>query len=1148
VSTNGAAVAARTPEATTKNLIKSHLSALGKAAAPAAYADAALRFFQELGYESDKTADVGGHTASTFQSFVRENAAVDFRTDPEHGHTAVWKSVHLLFQLTDDEIAASGRQANPAFVFDSDSRINPSNAQSYLVFALDLSARPDGKPYSRTALANIARELNRVFPVPLLVLFRHDDGRRATLAITDRRPNKRDAERDVLGKVTLIKDIRLADPHRAHLEILFDLSFPELLDKHRQKGLANFDALHKAWRKVLDTSELNKKFYQSLADWYFWARKEVTFPGEERCADDNARETYRSEGVIRLITRLMFVWFLKEKGLVPEELFERGKLQALLTDFEGEGSSFYKAILQNLFFATLNTEIDLPRQWKKDDRGSRNANFMVHNVWRYKKLFRNEAAVKQAEDLFNRVPFLNGGLFECLDRSQQERVDGFSDRADNPLRVPDSLFFCEPQKVDLREAYGVKTEKACEVRGLIDLLDRYKFTVDENTPVEEEVALDPELLGKVFENLLASFNPETQTTARKQSGSFYTPRVIVDYMVDESLVAYLGGRLTGDAAENERRLRLLVAYNELKPREDIGFTGKEIEDLVAAIDNVRILDPACGSGAFPMGALQKLVYLLGKLDPHNEAWKARQIATAEQIADGEAREAAIRSIEEAFRLNELDYGRKLYLIENGIYGVDIQPIAVQISKLRFFISLVINQPKRDDAPNFGIRPLPNLETKLVAANTLAGLHTGAITVDELEPLKKRLREVRRRHFEARSWATKRKYREQDREIRAEMAAVLQSIGWGDATAAKIAAWDPYDQNARSEFFEPEYMFNIGDGFDVVIGNPPYVKANKFKELKDTLAKQYTTYKGNADLFVYFFESGIRFLRPGGHLCFITSNKYFRSDYADKLRKLFAEKTAIRSIADFGDAPVFTAIAYPTILLTQKATPKPGHAIQFLNWTSGAPVSEFGRLFHEYHADLLQADLRSKGWRLATSDDLRILDRFETSGMAFGTFVNGRFYRGVVTGYNEAFVVPTSTKDELVRRDPKAEALFRPFIRGRDVKRWCAEDTDLHLIYVPWDFKINNYPSVRQWLESHKPVLQSRPEVKQKRYPWYAMSRYAADYAHEFTVPKIVYPDIYEHQSFAWDEDGNFAGNTVYMIPGAAKWLLGFLNSVPVEWY
>ena len=322
------------------------------------------------------------------------------------------------------------------------------------------------------------------------------------------------------------------------------------------------------------------------------------------------------------------------------------------------------------------------RKFAKDEGFLKNrSKYGIKTLLRYEGLFK----ISQAEvlDLFKGVPFLNGGLFDCLDKEDENHrvlyVDGFSRNNRKQAVVPDYLFFGGELELDLNSIYGTRN-KRYTTKGLFAILSNYKFTVTENTPIEEEVALDPELLGKVFENLLASYNPETKTTARKQTGSFYTPREIVNYMVDESLIAYLMQKLDeAGYPERDEDLRELLSYTE----KSNPFNEAETAVLIKAIDGCKILDPACGSGAFPMGILHKMVHLLHKLDPQNELWKERQMEKAEAFEDAVQRDKAIRNIEEAFANNELDYGRKLYLIENCIYGVDIQPIAVQIAKLRF---------------------------------------------------------------------------------------------------------------------------------------------------------------------------------------------------------------------------------------------------------------------------------------------------------------------------------------------------------------------------------------------------------------------------------------------------------------------------------
>jgi adenine-specific DNA-methyltransferase len=207
---------------------------------------------------------------------------------------------------------------------------------------------------------------------------------------------------------------------------------------------------------------------------------------------------------------------------------------------------------------------------------------------------------KEATQLFKDVPFLNGGLFDCLDKPNEEGkivyVDGFSRNPKKQASVPDYIFFGEEREVDLNDIYATKNKKY-KSRGLINLLESYKFTVAENTPIEEEVALDPELLGKVFENLLASYNPETQTTARKQTGSFYTPREIVNYMVDESLLEYIKQNVKNDDVDFETRLRELISYSETPNP----FDEKETKVLIEAINNCKILRPCLWFGCIPNG-------------------------------------------------------------------------------------------------------------------------------------------------------------------------------------------------------------------------------------------------------------------------------------------------------------------------------------------------------------------------------------------------------------------------------------------------------------------------------------------------------------------------------------------------------------------
>jgi hypothetical protein len=375
----------------------------------------------------------------------------------------------------------------------------------------------------------------------------------------------------------------------------------------------------------------------------------------------------------------------------------------------------------------------------------------------------------------------------------------------------------------------------------------------------------------------------------------------------------------------------------------------------------------------------------------------------------------------------------------------------------------------------------------------------------------------------------------------------------------LARWDPYDQNATADFFNPMWMFSLDGGFDIVLGNPPYVRQEQIKALKPAFKDRYTCYVGTADLYVYFYERGIELLKPAGILTFISSNKYFRSGYGKKLRHYLGSKTTIHQLIDFGDAPIFTAIAYPSIIITRNATPDSAQT-RALTWEPGQPTAEFASVFHESSFLIAQKELGADGWRLEVPAVLRLMDKLRKAGTPLGEYVQGRFYYGIKTGLNEAFVVDRATRDWLIAEHPSSEELLKPYLRGRDVKRWQAAFSDHYLIRIessenkkhPWSGKpeqqaeqifAKTYPAIHRWFEQYRERLINRYD--QGHYFWELRS---CTYWQEFEQSKIVYPDIYEHQSFTVDTEGFYFGNTCYFIPIAENWICGLLNSQTVEWF
>ncbi len=885
----------------------------------------------------------------------------------------------------------------------------------------------------------------------------------------------------------------------------------------KQKGIS-FETLKDAF----SVEALSKDFYKDLFEWYQWAvdpSTNITFPNNTSTEDDD-RDDIETK-IIRMITRIMFVWFIKQKQLVPDCIFELKHLKKILKDFDPLSTTvgnYYNAILQNLFFGTLNRAIiEEDGSTRKFSTSSKRD---VKTLYRYAEMF----AISEQEviDTFAEIPFLNGGLFECLDKTryidgveQCYNFDGFSRNdarfADGRFKhravVPNILFF-EPE------------------RGLLSILSRYNFTIEENSPEEQQVALDPELLGKVFENLLGAYNPETQETARNQSGSFYTPREIVNFMVDESLIAYLG---------KTELVRSLFGHDfQFDPSKTEQY--KEVADKLKAI---KILDPACGSGAFPMGILNRMVEIFERIQPDANV-----------------------------------YELKLSIIENCLYGSDIQSIAAQITKLRFFISLICNCEKDASAINFGIPTLPNLETKFVSANTLIAKKKKDAQLQlfenpDIETTKSELAEIRHKHFAAKSASTKHRLRKQDQELREKLANLLSEDNcFAPEDAKQLSEWNPYDQNAVSSFFDPEWMFGVSDGFDLVIGNPPYIQlqsnGGKLGKLYEKLG--YSTFVRTADLYCLFYERGWQLLKRDGHLCFITSNKWMRAGYGAKLREFFTKKTNPLLLIDFAGVKVFeNATVDANILMYAKSENEQKTICGVANKQNKDCIKNLSDFIQQQSVEC--SFDTSDSWVVLSPIEQSIKRKIEAVGTPLKEW-DIQINYGIKTGYNEAFIISTDKREEILancqteeERQRTAE-LIRPILRGKDIKRYGYEWADLWLIYIPWHFPYQfdasiqgasdkaekafkeQYPAVYSHMLQYKEPLSKRNKAETGiRYEWYAMQRWGAKYWEDFSKPKIIYPNMTKYMPFVFDDKSYVTNQKCFIITGKyIAFLTAFFNS------
>ncbi len=612
-------------------------------------------------------------------------------------------------------------------------------------------------------------------------------------------------------------------------------------------------------RNRFSLSVVNKDFYIRLAELYtklvggirYKGSTQTVYDGMLKINGSSKQNIEKQEFGVKLIGRLVFCWFLKEKksnegvSLIPEELLSSKFLRP---------QNYYNQILEPLFFELLNTKVN-------------------RRIERYKKR------------KYDIIPYLNGGLFKPQSQDYYNPSNFGKDPIELPVYIPNEWF-----------------------KEFFELLEQYNFTVDENTNNDIELSIDPEMLGRIFENLLAEINPETGETARKSTGSFYTPREIVENMVTMSLSSYLYNKTK---IEKER---LYTFIEEVGTLENIShdFTKTEIFKIIEALSEIKIIDPACGSGAFPIGMLQKMVAILENLDGNSSIW-----------IDLQLKDASIelkKQIKNKLSTNNLNYIRKLGLIKESIFGVDIQPIATEIAKLRCFLTLIVEEDVKDNEANRGIEPLPNLDFKFVTANSLVQLEDD-LGFGEIEFVDK-LSKIRGKYFTANY--------EERLELQAEFSNIQNDMSlfvtdfWGSAggneTLEMLRRWRPFDYN-KTDWFDSNWMFGTNK-FDVVIMNPPYLDSENMSrespDFRKLLSDTYLTASGNWDLFIVFIELSSNLLSKNGSMVYIVPNKLISQKYANKSRELLIKKFYIDQVKDFSSVNVFKdADVYPIVMNVSK---------------------------------------------------------------------------------------------------------------------------------------------------------------------------------------------------------------------------------------
>ena len=723
----------------------------------------------------------------------------------------------------------------------------------------------------------------------------------------------------------------------------------------------------------------------------------------------------------RLFNRLMFLRFIEKKGWLTYN-GDREYLRALFdtTEVSETDESFLNDRLFWAFFRGLGN---------------------VTNV-----LEESTEIVERRGD----VPFLNGGLFGM-------------------------------QEYDTRYDVHIPNDKFAEI---LKLFERYNFTVTESTPLDIEVAVDPEMLGKVFEELV---------TGRHDTGSYYTPRPVVSFMCRESLEICLQNKTD----ETHETLHKFVDDGD-------ATEIRNPEQVLQVLQTLRICDPACGSGAYLLGMMSEL----------------------------------LRLRESLFKSSQVDpnttYQRKLDIIQKNLYGVDKDEFAVNIAMLRLWLSLAVDY--EGEVPE----PLPNLDYKVATGDSLTGPAPENMSL--ANPLIQEIQEWQAVYLVTHADAEKQELRE----VIAELKGNLQ--GW-QADADEFV-W-------QVEFAE---VFQEG-GFDIVIGNPPYVRQELIRSIKPILKRLFSeVYAGTADLYVYFYKRGTELLRAGGNLIYISSNSFLRAGFSRKLRKFFTDKVYFHRLLDFGSVPVFKAGVDTCIFLCENKVPD-GKTFFAATFRDKVDIPRLPEAFRERAFLMNVCDLSPNGWTLTSSEMFRLLKRLENVGTPLEGYIDGGFYRGLTIGCNDAFIIDESVRQHLIFEHAKSGELIKPSLRGRTLRKWKVESTNEYMIVIassvnrewPWSDARSDTEAERTFAETYPAIYnhlnnyRDRLIVRDDRGKFYWELRSCAYYA-GFAKPKIIYPQTAKSLYACYDTDKTFGVNSIYFIPTDDLSLLAILNSQLFDWY
>lgn len=867
--------------------------------------------------------------------------------------------------------------------------------------------------------------------------------------------------------------LMLVNP-RVHLEdekrlkssikkLVIDLNSPTAYDREVLDSIAvdgkNAKELYEAQCESFDVEKLTKKFYNKYKELFDKVQQTVKKYNQHPYFDDlNLLHQFSQ----RLLGRIMFLYFLQKKEFLTGD-------KKFLTKCYGnrdlEKTDYYKEVLEILFFDTLNNQRENNNsQWGK-------------------------------------IPYFNGGLFD--------RDYGLGIRDPTGRATPDAIFL--PNSL-----FNPDDSEA-----ILGFFNSYNFTVSENTLEDEEIAVDPEMLGKVFENMLAA-------DERGKSGTFYTPRNIVNFICTEVLCRYLADEVE---MELEKVQALIDADGDL-PNAEFNklITPQQTKRLKNALESLKVLDPAVGSGAFVLGMMQVILTV-------RQAIARREGMTVQRGS---------------LKISQW----KREIIANNLYGVDIKPEAIEIAKLRMWLSLVVDLSSIEN-----VEPLPNLDYKLMCGNSLISQVHGETLIPNPREIQQLLK-LQYRYFDTHT-EKRQELRELILEVETNIFRVALRYGrqyWQEKLEAnktkqnqqknisdRLTELDKFAaeiESGKRSFALFDYYIHFRDvftkkgGFDVVIANPPYIQQQKIKKVKPLLEPEYECYDGLGDLYMYFYERSFKLLKPKGLLGCISSNQWLKIQSGEKLRKYFAKSSQIYNIIDLGKLNIFEAVVASTMIFIARKNKVEKQVISFTQVNSLEKLySNMSALVKKEGIILPSHAIKEGNWTLTNTLTVNLINKIKSKFINLEEYINGIIYRGILTGFNEAFFIDSQTKEKLIDEDISSAEIIQPLVEGKDVKKWHIRNNDKWLITSKKGINIDKYPAIFKHLKKWEPQLKNRRD--KGKYWWELRS---CNYYDLFDKPKIIFPENCKEPRFTLDLNHFFPNNKAYIIPLNDLFLLGILNS------